>query len=132
MKNVQTQIPCFMNEAHCLLLHMADCIAGCCGSCFCSLLLRWVQCCPRCSVDVALRCLMVSLSFPICVCVCCCLFLPFPLYPAILYLCSSGFVPGVCPSSLHPRSVLTPHPQSPRLLMDPLPPSLAGTLCRTV
>lgn len=36
------------------------------------------------------------------------------------------------PSSLPPRSRLFPHPLPPRPLTDPLPPSLAGTPCRTV
>lgn len=72
-------------------------IWGCCGfgfslSCFSWLLLRLVQCCPRCCFDVALRCLMVSLYFPLSY-VFFCLFLPFPLslscrpVPVFLWVC---------------------------------------------
>lgn len=112
-------------------------IWGCCGfgfslSCFSWLLLRLVQCCPRCCFDVALRCLMVSLYFPLSYMFFVC-FYPSPCpSPAVLSLCSSGFVPGVCPSFPRPRSVLSPHPPPPRPLTDPLPQSLAGTPCRTV
>lgn len=112
-------------------------IWGCCGfgfslSCFSWLLLRLVQCCPRCCFDVALRCLMVSLYFPLSYVFFVCFYPSHCPSPAVLSLCSSGFVPGVCPSFPRPRSVLSPHPPPPRPLTDPPPPSLAGTLCRTV
>lgn len=74
----------------------------------------------------------VSFIFP---CHMCFLFVFYPSHcpsPAVLSLCSSGFAPGVCPSFPRPRSVLSPHPPPPRPLTDPPPPSLAGTLCRTV
>ncbi len=61
--------------------------------------------------------------------------LPYPSHhpsPAVLALCLSGFVPGVCPSCPRLHSVLSPSPPPPRLLTDPPPPSLAGTPCRTV
>lgn len=130
--------------SHCLLLHLADCIAGCWGlwiwvwvffvlllvalaevGLVLSSLLFW--CCFEVFDGVSFFSLVICVS---------CLFLPFPILPtippAILSLCPSGFVPGVCPSCPHLHSVFTPHPPPPRPLTDPPPPSLAGTPCRTV
>lgn len=105
-----------------------SCSLGLCAG-FAPVLSSWLLWC-------ALRCWWCLFLFPFSPCCFCVPPSPLPILYTTLFLhtsCSgAGILVSSHPSSLPPHSHLSPHPLPPRPLTDPLPPSLAGTLCRTV